>query len=89
MVLSARGLLRGRHVAAHEFIGAAISILAFGVVFVVNARLEDGSLLMRTAATAGLTVALVVILLAALPRVEAGRALARRGLWPRTARRVA
>jgi hypothetical protein len=89
VVLSARGLLRGRLIGAHELVGAAISILVFGVVFLANARLEEGSLLMRTAATAGLTVALVVVLLAALPRVEAGRALARRGLWPRTARHVA
>ncbi len=39
-ILSARGLLRAGRIAAHELVGAAISILAFGVVFVANARAE-------------------------------------------------
>ena len=83
-VLSSRGLLRMRRLVADELLAGSMALLTFMACFGAG-QLVDGSPLFIRAAIAGAVIlGLGVIVLAALPRVAAGRALARRGLLPKT-----
>lgn len=88
VVLSRRGLIRGRRITGHELVGGAMSALALVLALGVNEWLEAEPLVVRVAGTGALTVAFGLLMLLALPRVAAGRALARRGLLPGAVRRL-
>jgi PST family polysaccharide transporter len=83
IVLSKRELVQLRRVALDEVVGGTMALLAFVAAFAVSESV-DGSLFIRVAASAAVVLGVGVTMLVTLPRVAAGRALARRGLLPGT-----
>ena len=81
IVLSKRELVSLRRVALDEVVGGTMALMAFVAAFAVSESV-DGSPFIRLAATGAVVLGVGVTMLVTLPRVAAGRALARRGLMP-------
>jgi PST family polysaccharide transporter len=83
IVLSKRELVQLRRVALDEVVGGTMALFAFVAALAVSESV-DGSLFIRLAATGAVVLGVGITMLVTLPRVAAGRALARRGLLPGT-----
>lgn len=87
-VLSRKGLVSGQPAFAHGLVGGSTALVTFAVAFAVSELLEGSSLLVRLVGAGAVALAFGATVFLALPRVPAGRALARRGVLPaRYARR--
>lgn len=83
-ILSNRGLVPLRSIAAHELVAGSFALLWFAAAFATSQWLDDSQLLVRLAVLGVVLIALSALTLIALPRVAAGKALDRRGLFPKT-----
>ena len=87
-VLSKRGLVPLR-IMRHELVGGTMALVVFIVAFGSSQLLDGSSLGVRLVVTGVVTLGTIVAVLVTLPRVDAGRALVRRGLMPRALVRTA
>jgi O-antigen/teichoic acid export membrane protein len=87
-ILSRMRLVPLRSVVGHEIVGGLMALISLLVTLGASDLFDDASLVVRLAAAATAVALVGITILATLPRVSAGRALARRGLLPRALART-